>query len=195
MQAINSVKHDEKMKMNKTLALLVAVSVGFAASSYAADNTYDFSAQFPSGGPLVTGVLTGTPSGNFVDNVNVLSLDINGTPVSGTIYTATWSGGWAADPVVSFTGTDNNFIFINSDIVNGNYSFSAYFYIQPSSVASSLNVPISQAYDGPYYNDYSTATENTWSLTLVDSVPDGASTAMLCGMSLVVLGLLRRKLA
>ena len=84
-----------------------------AASNYGA--VFDFSYEF-SAGTKVTGSLTGTPSldGKFVENVVVVTEFIDGTPISGPIYSLKWDGSQFVDgAVVSFDALDNNFSFDN----------------------------------------------------------------------------------
>jgi hypothetical protein len=173
-----SVKMQKGMRMKKTLALLIVVSAGHAVSSYA--NTFDYSYTF-SDGLVVSGTLQGTASGDYVTGVSDVTVNINGTPLTGTIFAATLGGsGWENGPVISFDAANNNFLFINSDVVHGDYGYTTDFYFFQDMV-------------GVAGVDFNFAAPASWSLT--DPVPDGGYTAMLCGMSLLALGWLRRKLA
>lgn len=182
------------------LALLGAVGLGLTTATSYAESDWNFSATF-SDGLVVTGSFEGTQSGNFVDIESPVSVEFDGVPMTGTPYIATWGpSGWESGAVVSFTGTDNNFVFANSDLGGGNGTYNSFFYMIPSSVAASIPAPVAYAVDSPAGLegiDYTTTTETSW--TLVDPpagfVPDGGSTAMLCGMSLAALGWLRRKVA
>ena len=193
--------------MKKTIIFLVVVSATYAVSTrsmYAQEN-WDYSYTF-SDGLVVSGSFEGTQVGNdingYVDNISDLKVFFNGTPMTGTVYAASWTGelnsdGWwiyTSDPVVSFDMAQNNFMFINSDVVDGDNSGNQFFWSPPESLvgaptAWALDLPLginSVDFDFP-------ANASSWSL--VDPVPDGGSTVMLCGMSLAALGLSRRKLA
>ncbi len=185
------------MKLNKTLALLVAVSAGYAATSYA-QQTFDYSYTFADG-LNVSGTLEGTVSGDYVTGVSDVTMLFNGTPVGGSIFTGTYNGSaWVAGGVVSFDVSQNDFLFMNSDFPGGNWGATAYLYMIPTTIYggqayASDSDPILVGNDTPANPDH-------WSLTAVpsydrDPVPDGGCTAMLCGMSLLALGWLRRKLA
>ena len=185
---------NKSMKMNRTLALLVVVSAAYAASTgstYGAD--WDYSYTFGDG-LVVSGSFEGTQSGDFVTGISDLSMSYNGTPVTGPIYAATYDGSaWVNGAVVSFDAAQNNFLFINTDYAIGDYS-GDYLAFLPASIEG--GEPYAAFVSGPLdivdANNDSTVASN-W--TLVDPVPDGASTAMLCGMSLLALGWFRRKLA
>jgi hypothetical protein len=169
------------MKMKKTLALLVAVAAAYAGSTGSIyGNTFDYSYTFGDG-LQVTGSFQGTQSGDYVTGISDVSVYINGTPMTGTVFTAAWGvSGWENGPVVSSDATKNNFLFINSDVVDGDYSYSTDFYFFDEMV-------------GVAGVDYNSPPLANWTLT--DPVPDGGYTFMLCGMSLLALGWFRRKIA
>jgi hypothetical protein len=181
------------MKMKRVLALLIVVSAGYAVSSYAQDPTFNFSGTFMDG-VAVTGSFTGTevsggPNG-IVDITSPISVFFNTgsgpIPIDGTISAFSFTGSSWLDTgaVASFNNAFNNFQFIAS-------SGEQVFFLP----ASLMGNPYDKAYDPALGVYEGPAALSSWSLTLDPAVPDGGSTAMLCGMSLLALGWLRRKLA
>ena len=177
---------NNSMKMNRTVALLVVVSAAYAASTGLVYGDWDYSYTFGDG-LVVKGSFQGTQNGDFVTGISDVTMSINGSTVTGPIYTGTFNGSaWVAGGVASFDVSQNDFLFINSDFAVGNWSANADLYILPTSIWGGGAF----ASDSPL-NDV--GNDATWSL--VDPVPDGASTAMLCGMGLLALGWFRRQLA
>ena len=181
----------------------MAVSAGFAGSSYGVNplESFDFSYTFATPDSItgtfdhVSGVLWGNLDAdpNFVDNVTVQSIFINGTPFVGSITPNQQNGGtYASWPVtVSFTAVDNNFLMWDPALQT------EWFLMKPNGQANFklLSGSATVGADNDPGNNGNPTVLGKWTLTADGLVPDGASTAMLCGMSLVVLGLLRRKLA
>jgi hypothetical protein len=182
------------MKMIKNLgggALLGLVCLGLtAASSNAAD--WDYSATFGNG-LVVTGSFQGTQNGNFVDNISDITMAFNGTPVNGPLYSATFNGSsWVEGAVISFDENLNDFLFANSDIGGGNFNYNSDISFTGANFAGG---PYAQAWSGNL--SYQGSGPNAYVWTLVDppALPDAGSTAALCGMSMIGLGWLRRKLS
>jgi hypothetical protein len=165
------------------LAMIGMVGLGMTAATSYAQQNWDYSYTFGDG-VKVNGTFEGYQAGNFVDNISDITMDVNGTPVSGPITIDTYdNGNWVPGAVVSFTATDNNFLFWDSANLDN------WLYVIPGE--ANVDFPqlgVSEDYDAPAVNA-------SWTLVDPPSVPDGGSTAMLCGMSLVALGWIRRKLA
>jgi hypothetical protein len=175
-----------KIKFIPQLAGLLAL--GLALGTARAD-TFNFSYVFGDG-LTVTGSLDGTENGNFVENITNVSVFFDGNAMAGTIFTSQFdSGSYLNGPVVSFDALQNNFIFANSDLVNGDFGFDSIFYMLNASVFSDTAVAYSSL--GYASQDDPTAAAN-WSLSRA-AVPDQGTTIALFALGLVVLGWLRRQ--
>lgn len=171
-----------------TRFLLYTIILGLnAALSYG--TTFDYQYVFPydniTGDPLtVSGTLDGNQNGNFIDNVTNVTMYFNGNQVTGPIYAVSFEGGYTNTPIVSFSAALNNFMFINSDVLNGNNSYNAYFYKTPTlgdSVSSGSH----------WANNWNSS---NWSLQAVpETVPDAVSTIGLLGCVLTGLVIVRRR--
>jgi hypothetical protein len=116
----------DMIKLSKPILLGIA-GLACGALSGRASITYDYSYTFGDG-TVVSGTLDGTQNGDYVDNVNDVTVNFNGIPISGTVFS--YKANTDLAPIVSFDVTLSDFIFINSDIPNGgSYSGSEYFYI------------------------------------------------------------------
>jgi len=178
------------------LSLLVAASLCFASAVHA--TTFNYQYIFGDGN-IASGSLEGDLNGQFVDNVSNVSLYINGSEITGTIFTAAYTppsppftpAGWIAGPIVSFDALQNNFIFSDVD-PNALGNDDSFFSMRNSSVY------IDQAYasSGPLnlldVNDTPTVSGN-WSLQ-VAGVPDGGLTVAMLSLALLGLAGMRRKL-
>ena len=180
------------------LSLSLAAMSGSAPAStftfsYVFDDAYGY------GGSTATGTLSGTQVGNsatgYVTGVSVQSLFVNGIQVPGTIYNAAYTGTGndfeaPGGAVVSFLQSQNNFLFINSDYGNHDYSYTGYFYnLAPAFYGLSVGVnfdPFTVAQDDG---------QGAWTLTGTnDRVPDGGATMALLGMAMSGMVWIRRKL-
>ena len=180
--------------MKKTIVLLALVAAGYASttrSSYAAN--WDYSYTFTDG-LVVSGSFVGTQVGDtvsgYVDNISDFTLDFNGVPVAAPVSIGTYEDSAFVNGggVMSFDVTQNNFILFDTS------SETTYLYLLPAGV---FGEPYAYAQDtalGLSGGDYPD-TAGVWTLVDPPSVPDGGSTAMLCGMGLMALGWMRRKLA
>ena len=159
---------------------------------------FNFSYNFGDG-VTASGSLTGTQNGQFVTGISAVSLSFNGTTVPGSIFTSTYDAGtfsYLNGPVVSFAALQNNFVFSNSNLVNGDFGYDSLFYIlkpsvQDPSTAVGLSNPL-----GVFGSQNDPTVAGRWSLQAATSgsVPDSGATAVLFGAALVGLAALRRKL-
>ena len=166
---------------------IVVLGLGAAITSLPAA-VFDFSYTFGDG-LKATGSLTGTQNGNFVENVSNVSLAFNGTAVSGSIFASKYDAnlGYLTGAVVSFDGLLNNFLFTNSDLAGGDFSYDSLFYMFNAAV-SPYGSATAEAYAPPAIGSIDLPTSaSRWSLTAATtnpSVPDGGSTAVLLGVGL-----------
>jgi hypothetical protein len=112
--------------MKKALFAVLLAALGSAQAS-----VYNFS--LTDGSNVISGSFAGTSNGNLITDLSDVSVSLNGTaiPGSGSLYTAQYVENqyyWADGAVASFDGTQNNFLFINSDYLHNDYSYSAYLY-------------------------------------------------------------------
>jgi len=178
---------------SKLMPCWLFLALGFSTSaSFGAAFSYSYSFA---GGLVVSGQLEGDLNGDVVQNISNVTMAFNGLPISGSIYTASYTGlSWSNNPVVSFDVSKNNFLFINSDYLNGNYSYDTYFYVLNDDVF----MHAAQAFSDPLEMVASEAptAQAQWSLTpLAASVPETGSTIAVLGIALAGVAGLRRKLA
>jgi hypothetical protein len=182
--------------MNKTqriFILLAAIAGGASTSAFA--NNYVYSYTFTNG-DVASGTFIGTPEASgVVDHLTDVTLNINGAPVSGTVYTATYDGSdWVNGATLSDDLPQNDFLFINSDYADGQGGYSAYF--QMVDMETYVGAPGISGHDNPdlpgswYFVD-PPSPGNDGS----NSVPDSAATFLLLGASLVGLALFRRHIS
>ena len=186
------------MKKSHTLALLILLALTARSSRATTFNyQYDFGNSL-----MISGSLDGTQNGSFVEDISNVSLFYNGTQVTGTIFTARYNptpSSWINGPIVSFNALLNNFMFVNSDGANGNWSFNSFFYMVNSSVHSDsagvYSSPQGISYgDVTHQGNWSLQAENLASASRVAAVvPVGGQTFAMVGMGLLGLVALRRK--
>ncbi|HEY4300377.1 MAG TPA: MBG domain-containing protein, partial [Candidatus Didemnitutus sp.] len=121
------------MKKLLSIGLFVLGALSAQASSGAPD-TYYFSYHFDAGGGIdVAGTFVGSRSGNLLTGISNVSMSFNGVPATGPFHAvahdASAPNGWSptAPAVVSFDGTANDFVFVNSDVSAGDVSGSNVF--------------------------------------------------------------------
>lgn len=170
-----------KLKIIPKAAALLAL--GLALGTARAD-TFNFSYVFGDG-LSVTGSLNGTANGNFVEDIANVSVFFGGNVLPGTIFTSQFDGAsYLSGPIVSFDPLLNNFVFANSDLVNGDFGLDSIFYMLNASVFSDTAV----AYSSLGYGSQDDPTvAASWSLTRA-TVPDQGTTLALLALGLVVLG-------
>ena len=183
------------------LAAVVALS---ATTSYADTFNYSYTFSF---GTVLSGSFDGTAQNNLVTNLSNITASINGTPIegSGNLYN------WHHDPtnvhstlviggaVASFDGTQNNFLFMNSDNVYEVFccvtnNLLPYVDINSTNDRTWFEYRVS----GELYTKYESIDNQSlsaWSLSQVSAVPEPATLALL-GLSLAgVVATRRRKRA
>lgn len=81
-------------------------------------------------GQMVTGTFDGDLSGNLITNMSNISVWVDGIAYAGngSLFNAHLDGGWAGTGTASLDGSQNNFIFVNSDLAGGDGNFSNFFY-------------------------------------------------------------------
>jgi hypothetical protein len=181
-----SVKVKSNMKTLKNLyGMAMLLSLGMTAATSYAQQNWDYSYTFGDG-VYVSGTFEGYAAGNLVDNITDVTLDINGIPQAGSFTAESWtpSGGFASTgAVASADEALNNFVVVPTGPWND------WFYLLTAVDTGA------QAISGLSIVGYDSLGNGSWTLVDPPSAPDGGSTAMLFGMSLGVLGWIRRKLA
>jgi hypothetical protein len=171
--------------MNNTLKLYLLGVAILSLSSLAgqAQTTFDFSYTYADGF-IASGTLLGTQNGEYVTGISDVTVDFNGTPMTGNVYEEKWSDQTGHSPaVVSF---DLNLcdILFNNFQVNGANSQSEFFLITPGDVEVYLNGGAQDIYDD-------SPLQSSWSLV---AVPEPATLAWSgLGGLLAIGGLIRRK--
>lgn len=140
-------------------------------------------------GTTVTGSLDGTQNGNFVQNISNVSLTFAGTPATGPFFLSQYdpgTGNYLPTPILSFDPLLSNFLFSTSDLVSGDYDYTALFYILgPLDLATAV-YPTGASQDSPI--------NTSWTLRATTaSVPDTASTAALLAIGLLGVAAMNRK--
>lgn len=111
------------LKFLKAGALTVTLAL---ASLTAHADTYNFSYTFDGSNTstgdtvVLTGFLTGTLNGSFIENVSDVHVFLNGTEFSSPLYAEGWNASGSPDstvaPVISTDAALNNFIFADTDV-------------------------------------------------------------------------------
>lgn len=172
------------LKLPRTLTL--AFALGLSAVSACAD-TFSFSYLFGDG-LTVNGVFGGVANGSFVENVTGVAVSFNGEAMPGSVFTAQFDGAsYLNGPVISFNALQNNFVFANSDLANGDFGFDSIFYMLNASVYNDTAVAFSTL--GYASQDDPTIRAN-WSLV---QTPEQSPTLVLLSLTIGGLALLRRK--
>ncbi|MDP3538824.1 MAG: PEP-CTERM sorting domain-containing protein [Azonexus sp.] len=189
--------------MGNIKKVILAAVVALNASIVNADS-FIYSYTFFNG-PVLSGSFEGTAQNNLVTNLSNITASSNGSPFvgSGNLY------GWRHDPtnihstlvlggaVASFDGTQNNFLFMNSDNVDDVFCCTTgklLPYVGSYSVGGSTW--FDQRESGSYYtstNLLNGQSLSLWSLRQVIAVPEPETYAMfLAGLGLMG-GIARRR--
>lgn len=151
-----------------------------------ASQVYNFTYTFTSG-TVVSGRFSGDANGDLITHLTNISASVNGTAMngSGSLYASsynydeTWSSGTG---VASFSGTNNNLMFIDSDFPN-NQQFTNYF--QSESAADFAYVYVQTG----NFTDKDSSTNAHWSVSA--AVPEPTTYLMLLS-GLVLVGCMAR---
>jgi MYXO-CTERM domain-containing protein len=175
------------------------------ASAYG--GAFNFSYTFRSG-DFATGSFDGTQNGNLITEISNVTLAINGSSIT-PVFSYSWTLPLPATNslenggvVVSVDGTQNNFIFMDSEWINGGSHYSAYFFSKSSPAAFGYpKYAEAGLTKSPYRlaggeNSTADGPQNaTWLVTKtsVSSVGDASSTMAMLFSALAGLALLRRR--
>ncbi len=171
------------MKQQLSVGLL---TLGLSVLASQASN-FDFSYTYADGN-VVAGTFSGQVNGIYVDNISNLAMSFNGHATAGHVYAATYGGGtFAPGPVVSFVAADNNFIFINSDILHGDFGFTDALFFAPPAYFGTPTIQVDSS--SPFFAETKAIVPGNWRL----HVPEAGSTLALSGIAFSALCLARRK--
>lgn len=171
----------------KIMPKLIGLALlGFALGAARADS-FNFSYVFGDG-LAITGSLDGTENGNFVENVTNVSVFFDGSALPGTVFASRFDGAsYLSGPIISFDALQNNFVFANADLANGDFGFDSIFYMLNASVFSDTALAYSAL---GYASQDDPTVAASWSLSRV-AVPDQGKTLALLALGLLVLGCLQ----
>jgi hypothetical protein len=172
-----------KSVLRTVAAAVISLSATFAAQ---ASTLYDYSYTFGSGAK-VTGSFDGDADGNIISNLSNITAYVDGVALSGSgsLYAShstsnTFKGWSSGGGIVSFDGTENNFLFIDSNYPVDQF-FTNFVFMIPYdgsntnyAVASTENFNVlSIDFTSAGYTPYSSG---RWAVT---AVPEPTSVALL----------------
>lgn len=169
--------------------LLLAVLLAAVGSAHA--TVFNFSMS--DGTNVTNGSFSGTATGNLISNLSDISVAINGVEIngSGSLFSAQYVENeyyWAPGAVASFDGKENNFLFIDKDIVNGDNSYRAFLYSM-SWYGGSYAYDAAQGHSSSMWGSPASF---GWQVAAVSDVPEPASLALF-GLGIAGLAAMRRK--
>jgi hypothetical protein len=141
-------------------------------------------------GQMVTGTFDGDLSGNLITNMSNVSVSVDGVAFAGngSLFTAQLGSTWEPGGIASLDGTENNFIFVDSDLGNGVAGYNNFFY--------SISI-VGDAAQNLISGQYGTTTPPTaFRAHVIDvrgAVPEPASWAMMVGGFGLIGGALRNR--
>ena len=175
---------------------VAALAFGAVATLQAGSFTYSYTFQ---DSDVVSGSFNGTQSGNLITGLSDISLFFNGVAATNNpMFGTGWNGSnWVSGAAVaSIDGTENNFLFIDSDYPIAT-SWTQYFYARsPLGVYNGSNAYSYSLTPGSGLNDNG-ANDNpfiaaNWSINGAN-VPDAATTLPLAVLGMGFLLLARRR--
>lgn len=189
----------KSIKTLKSLRIIASLVAGIAASSAASADYLNFSYTFTDN-TVVSGSFSGTINGDFVENISNISVNY-GALFQGSVYAFGYNpnppGGAndQIDPVVSFNGAKNNFIFTTSPNTSVSAFGDMFYYANNTPGYSAVFVQnIATNMNSPEDPDaYFVRIDNNprWVLT---AVPEPESYAMLlAGLGMLGMAARRRK--
>lgn len=173
--------------MKKIVLAALLAAVGSAQAT-----VYNFS-MTDGNNKAITGSFEGTAQGNLITDLSNISVALDGKAIGdGRALTAARyvenAYYWAPGAVASFDGNQNNFLFINSEYLAGDYSFNAYTYSLAWLGGSSVySMPLN-------YSSWTSGSPANygWTVTAVNDVPEPASLALF-GLAIAGMGAMRRR--
>ena len=178
-------------KILTTCRLMLVGWLAMGALNIASASTFDFSYKFSSSGQTVSGSFDGNAAGDFITDVDNISVSIDGTALTGRLYAYRYNIGWVAgNPVVSFDRNKNEVIFVNCDqfiCAGGIPADYNYFLMRHSN-----NNENAALYKANAFNVADGYPNDSWSVTARAQVPEPGS-VVLVGLAVAALVVQQRR--